>query len=175
MEVIFLCVLGLFIILTIAALAVSISNAKKLKKILRYTKRGKLDDTIEEYFNKVNKTAEEVNVSAKKLELIEKEFRNAFQKLGIVRFDMYPDLRGSYSFCIALLNRQNNGFIITSLYGRENSSTYIKIISDGKADVKLMNEEQEAVRRALNAGNETSRENENNGINEELEKDKGAE
>ena len=58
---------------------------------------------------------------------------------------------GNQSFVIALLDEENNGFVITSLFIKEGSRVYTKAIKAGKSDHVLSKEELEAVNKAINA------------------------
>jgi hypothetical protein len=71
------------------------------------------------------------------------------QRLGIVRFNPFSDTGGSQSFTLALLDGQDNGVVMTSLYARTGNRWYIKKVRTGKGvDVELSREEQDAIRSA---------------------------
>ena len=72
----------------------------------------------------------------------------AIQKVGLVRFNPFNDGGGNFSFSLALLDEHNTGVIITSMYGREQNRIYTKKIDYGKCDVKLTEEEEQAVEKA---------------------------
>lgn len=136
-------------VLLIISLSLSVSNHKKLKRIMMNSKNGDLADKIEEYYGKINMTAEEIRQAGEILDKLKEDCSRAFSRAGIVSFDAFGNQRGGYSFCLALLDQHNNGFVITSLYGNDSCNTYIKAIADGEASVQLMNEEKEAVEKAL--------------------------
>lgn len=71
------------------------------------------------------------------------------QKVGTVRFCAFPDMGSDLSFAIALLDAQNDGVVLSSLYGRNESRTYAKPIKAGKSTYQLSDEEKEAIARAL--------------------------
>jgi len=72
----------------------------------------------------------------------------AVQKVGLVRFNPFNDGGGNFSFSLALLDDHNTGIIITSMYGREQNRVYTKKIDQGKCEIKLTDEEQQAVSKA---------------------------
>jgi len=72
----------------------------------------------------------------------------SFQKIGVVRFNPFKDVGGDQSFSIALLDLNNNGFVITSLYSREGNRIYTKPINNGKSEYSLSGEEIEAIEKA---------------------------
>jgi len=71
------------------------------------------------------------------------------QRLGIVRFNPFSDTGGSQSFTVSLLDGQDNGVVMTSLYARTGNRWYIKNVRAGKGvGVELSKEEQEAIHMA---------------------------
>jgi hypothetical protein len=71
------------------------------------------------------------------------------QKIGLVRFNPFADTGGSQSFTVALLDNENSGVVMTSLYARMGNRWYIKIVEDGKGiGYELSKEETEAITKA---------------------------
>ncbi len=70
------------------------------------------------------------------------------QRVGIVRFNAFPDVGADLSFSIALLDGRDNGFVLTSLYGRSECRTYAKPIRGGQSSYTLTEEEKQALSRA---------------------------
>ena len=71
------------------------------------------------------------------------------QHVGMVRFDAFEDMGGHLSFAAALLDADGDGFILTSINGRQETRIYAKPIERGASRYHLSNEEQEAIRRAI--------------------------
>lgn len=67
------------------------------------------------------------------------------QRTGIVRFNAFPDTGSDLSFAIALLDAHHNGFVISSLYGRNESRIYAKPIKAGASTYALSEEEKKAL------------------------------
>jgi hypothetical protein len=82
------------------------------------------------------------------LEELNKKSRFSLQKVGVVRFNPFPEVGGNQSFSIALLDENNNGLVITSLFSREGNRVYGKPIKNGKSSYPLSNEEKEAIEEA---------------------------
>jgi hypothetical protein len=117
--------------------------------MIRFFKKTKKEpESLKEvldYFKKIEKNHEEI--SRELTELKAKNKKN-LQKLGIVRFNPFGEVGGDQSFSIALLDAENNGFVITSHYGREMNRLYAKPIKNGQSSYALSKEEQEAISRA---------------------------
>lgn len=71
------------------------------------------------------------------------------QKTSIVRFNAFPDTGSDLSFAVALLDANNNGFVLSSLYGRNESRIYAKPIQGGKSTYTLSEEEKNAIAKAM--------------------------
>lgn len=107
------------------------------------------------FFSKENKK-EEISPKdiIKRLEALEaevKKSRGSLKKIGMMRFNPFGEVGGNQSFCIAILNDNNDGFVITSHYGREANRVYAKPIKASQSDYLLSKEEKEAIEKAMNS------------------------
>lgn len=84
------------------------------------------------------------------LEKLKSESRRHFQKLGFVRYNPFSGVGSDQSFSLAVLDDDNNGFIITSLFSREGNRVYAKAIEKGNSTYQLSDEEKEALDKAIN-------------------------
>lgn len=80
-------------------------------------------------------------------ELVDQNRLN-LQKVGLVRFNPFADTGSNMSFSIALLNGKNNGIVISSLHGREDTRIYAKPVAAGESKHPLTEEEKQAIRQA---------------------------
>jgi hypothetical protein len=69
----------------------------------------------------------------------------SIQKVGVVRFNPFRDTGGDQSFCICLLDAQDKGLIISSLFTREGAKVFTKPIEAGQSKYPLTEEEKEAI------------------------------
>jgi hypothetical protein len=69
----------------------------------------------------------------------------------MVRYNPFNDTGGDQSFSLALLDLRDNGFVITSIHGREVDRIYAKQIDNGKSKHNLSAEEIEAIKEATGA------------------------
>lgn len=83
------------------------------------------------------------------IENIKKDQELPLQKIGLVRFNPFPGVGGDYSFALAIVNKNNDGVLITSFYNTEGSSIYTKLIKNGGVDHPLIEEEKNALEQAL--------------------------
>ena len=145
---------GTFNILALVMILVQGSKLSKLDKKCKDLARGvdnkNLEEIIHKYYEKVDQADIRVNQMNKKLEVMDERLLKCVQKVGMVRYNAFDDTGGDQSFSIALLDDQQNGFIITSIYGRNNSAMYGKPVKKGKASYALSAEEMQALDRAKN-------------------------
>ena len=68
--------------------------------------------------------------------------------MGVVRYNPFSDTGSDQSFSIALLDSDNNGMVITSLYSRDGNRVYAKPVKNNVSEYSLSNEEKEAIIKA---------------------------
>ncbi|KKT29028.1 MAG: hypothetical protein UW81_C0038G0002 [Candidatus Giovannonibacteria bacterium GW2011_GWC2_44_9] len=91
------------------------------------------------------KTTEELK---ERIVALETAIPKNIRKVGLVRYNPFSDAGGDQSFALALLNDQNDGIIISSLYGREVNRVYAKPIQNGASQYQLTEEEKNAIQNA---------------------------
>ena len=69
--------------------------------------------------------------------------------MGLVKYDAFRQMGGQLSFCLCLLDDNNNGFIINSVHSTEGCYSYTKEIKAGESILDLGAEEAEALTIAL--------------------------
>jgi hypothetical protein len=89
---------------------------------------------------------QELKLLDKNLENLVNENRNNYQKVGFVRYNPFDDSGGNISFALALLNDHDDGFVISSLHGREGTRVYAKAIKNTLSESKLTEEELKAIK-----------------------------
>jgi len=71
------------------------------------------------------------------------------QRIGLVRFNPFAETGGDQSFCLAILDGQGSGLVITSLHSRDTTRVYAKPVKRGKASgYELSAEEKRAIKNA---------------------------
>jgi hypothetical protein len=114
------------------------------------TDKGNIYDLLVSSINYSKSVEKQNNKIEKDLANIGTIIKNSFQKKGMVRYNPFKDTGGNQSFSLALLDLDNNGFILTSIHGREVNRVYAKNIEKGKSAHNLSAEEKEALTLAVN-------------------------
>jgi hypothetical protein len=78
----------------------------------------------------------------------EGQLASAIQKIGLVRYDADQELGGKVSFVLALLDENDDGVIITSVYRLEDNRVFVREVNAGRATRQLSEEEARALRMA---------------------------
>lgn len=147
--------IGIFaiILILIIMLAVQISKTGKLKKRLDKFVLGKDGKSLEKDIialyedNRFLKIS--VDKNKKDIRTLYKNMEKTFQKIGIVKYDAFSQMGGQLSFSLALLDENNDGFVLNSVHSTDGCYTYTKEIKGGVCNISLGEEEQEALSMAM--------------------------
>jgi hypothetical protein len=71
---------------------------------------------------------------------------------ALVRYDAYGEMSGRQSTSIALLDATRSGIVLSSIHHRDQARIYAKQVHEGRAELELSPEENEAIRLALSGG-----------------------
>ena len=113
-------------------------------------KDGKtLEESMKERFAEVEAILKYTKQNRLDIQKINKKLESTYQKLGIVKYDAFNEMGGKLSFALAMLDDNNNGWIINAMHSREGCYTYVKEIVKGESYVELAEEEAEALDRAI--------------------------
>ena len=74
--------------------------------------------------------------------------KGVIQRVGLVRYNAFPDVAGDQSYSLALLDLHGTGVILTTLHGRAEARTYAKNVIKGASNYPLLPEEQQAIYQA---------------------------
>ena len=113
-------------------------------------KDGKtLEDSFKERLAEVDTVVKVVKQNRQEIKEINRKLGHNFQKVGIVKYDAFNEMGGKLSFAIAMLDDNNNGWILNAMHSREGCYTYVKEILKGESFVELADEEAEALDKAI--------------------------
>lgn len=143
----------LVLLIVMIILIVQISKVKKLNRRLDKFLLGKdgksLEKDIIDLFEDNQLIKNNAERNKKDIRILYKNMESAYQKMGLVKYDAFSQMGGQLSFCLALLNENNNGFIINSVHSTEGCYSYTKEIKNGQSDISLGKEEAEAMAIAM--------------------------
>jgi len=154
MELYILAGIVIMAILFVIILVLCISNNRQLRELNDYAQDGDLANTLKLYYKKISDLRSQIHdltdtALIERISACEEKLNGAYTKLFIVNFDAFDDVTGKQSFALTLLNNDNSGFILTSLYGHNSSNTYIRYVINGATNVKLTEEEKLSLSKAI--------------------------
>lgn len=152
LEIVLMIITGSFIIMSIMFVMMMVSNRKLKKRYMLMMKdadKGSLEDMIRGYQRKIDETYVDAKLALEDLKLLSNQVNHCIQKVGVVRFKAFEDIGSDLSYSVALLDNKNDGVVITSIFGRNISTSYAKPISKGTSKYALSDEEIYAMNKAL--------------------------
>lgn len=145
-----LVLLLVFMIITIVLLVKINKLTKRCNKFMKGKSAKSLEDEIAALFDKQEEIDEILVENKKDIKILYKKFEKAFQKIGLVKYDAFNQMGGQLSYCVVLLDEEDNGFVINSVHGADGCYSYTKEIKNGKSSIELGVEEAKALDMALN-------------------------
>ena len=143
------------VILLICVFNLSLGLNRLNRKYTLFMK-GKDGQSLERLFKRkfdlIEKLVRSTDDNGEEIEKIWKVMDKSLNKYGIVKYDAFEDMGGKLSFVLAMLDKNNTGFLLNAIHSRENCFLYIKEIVNGESYVVLSEEEVEALRQAVNIG-----------------------
>lgn len=143
---------GVNFLLIVLLFFMNLANKAKIKKLKNKYYRfmnglsdGNIETVLEDCLDKVNGVAEKNKEIEYQINVIERNMYYCVQKVGVVRYNAFDNVGSDLSFSIALLDNNDDGLVLSSLYSRDSSSTYAKPVSGSKSKYALSAEEIKAI------------------------------
>ena len=122
---------------------------RRYKKITGGVEGINLEQMLSDNASQMKKVLTDVKLLDDEISGIKNLLERAITRVAVVRYDAFEDISSDLSFSIALLDDNNSGIIISTLNGRESSSTYAKKIENGvSTKYKLSKEEEQVLQEA---------------------------
>ena len=138
------------LIIAIISLCISIKIYKNYEKTMNKLGEGKdFAKMLESYVSQVDKLNKRDDQIIQVCNNINNELAHCIKKVGLYKYDAFGNTKNSLSFALALLDRENNGIVINSIYGQDNSNVYSKPVIKGTSKYNLSYEEKEAINNAI--------------------------
>lgn len=150
-EIIFGILVAFLILLALYLISeIRISKIKnKYNELVRGMDGVNIEELLIQNGYRVEELRNDFSDLYKKVDNLNTKLTFAIQKVGFIRYNAFADMGSELSFSIAFLDNFLNGFVLTSIYGREQSTCYAKPIKNGKSIYPLSAEEIQAIDRAI--------------------------
>ena len=125
---------------------------KRYKKMMANSEGTSIEQMLAAHTSTVNEVAEEHKKIRNRISTLEELIRSSLARVAVVHFDAFEKTGQGLSYCVAILDRNNNGVVFSSICGQEAERSYVKPIEDGRVSpsYKLTREEEQALRQAMN-------------------------
>ena len=155
--IIIIFVLGVLLIVLIYMIKISMKMSRFMKKYKMF-KRGmdgaSLERAVAARFNQMDILEENSRKHMEEIRKIKEVQNITLNKVAIVKYYAFKVMGGKLSFALAMLDKENNGFVMNAIHSSDGCYTYVKEIVKGESYVVLGEEEKEALRQAVNSHNE---------------------
>ncbi|HTC86555.1 MAG TPA: DUF4446 family protein [Candidatus Acidoferrum sp.] len=142
-------VLGALLILALLVVFLLARRVARVERRLVSLTRGEdgrsLEALLEAHLDKVLSLGRDVDALKVRTAILEVAGRRAFQRVGLVRYNPFEETGGNQSFALALLDADEDGFVISSLHARAMTRVYAKALTAGRSEGALSEEEAEAL------------------------------
>lgn len=155
--IIVIVMMGIMVFVLLYMVRISMKMTRFLKRyriFMRGRDAASLEKAFAQKFLEIDKLVEMTSVQANEIRRIKETLSRTANKIGIVKYDAFPDVGGRLSFALAMLDESDSGFVLNAIHGREGCYTYVKEIVKGESYVVLGQEEKEALRQAVNYFND---------------------
>ncbi len=122
-----------------------LSFKKRFKGLMRNAQGENIEQLLKEHLLAVKAHQELAEQNRARMSVLEEHLRQCVQYVGIKRFNAFEEQGSRLSYSIAFLDDYLDGIILTSIYGRHESTTYAKQIRHGQAEQHLSVEEMDAL------------------------------
>lgn len=141
-------IVAVLIVLILILLALLLSTKSKLavlQKKYDFFTQGKdvnIDTVLTETLSDLALTKKELAELSDKHDKLRQQVRGCLQTVKLERYDAFDAMGGEMSYSILLADENNDGVILTSIYGRDESRCYAKDLKNGKSKYVLADEEK---------------------------------
>ena len=137
------------LLLLVITMKLDISNMQqRYKRMMAGSSGESLEDLFTRSTDEISRFSSEQKDVVKNVQRMDELLSKAITRVAVVKFDAFPDTTSDMSYCVALLDDNNSGVIISAINGREESRSYAKPIENGSSEYKLTKEEEQALREA---------------------------
>lgn len=106
-------------------------------------------DSHQQALRRIARIETKIEAAEPRLLDVEQSALTSVQKVAFQRFNPFQDTGGDNSFVLALLDKENSGVVLSSLYTREGVRVYGKRVEQGSSRHPLSEEEKKVLAEAL--------------------------
>jgi hypothetical protein len=142
-------VAGLVAVVALILALIALFSGSALRRRFRRWKSihssADLEAVYEQTLNEVRRLRAEMDRVLEENRLLKEAVANKISTARLVRFNAFDDVGSDLSFSLALLDDEQNGVVLSSIYGRDESRVYAKPVRAGESTYPLTEEERMAI------------------------------
>ncbi len=119
-----------------------------------FNKKENKIENLEDLTKRIEELELKIDKLFLEMEEMKKESESHIQKAKLIRYNPFDEMGGDQSFTLALLNKDNSGIIVTSIFNQEKSRVFGKEIIKGKSNYQLSAEEANIIDEIKRYGND---------------------
>ena len=152
LEVISLIVMIISILISLICLKYTFQTKKRYEKVAMKLGNGTdISEILKDYIKKVNQLDVKDDQIIEYCNKLNNDSFKYIEKIGLVNYNSFEDTRNKLSFTLALLNKDNSGIVLNSIYTKDGGSNiYAKEVVKGTSKSNLSSEEEQAINKAMN-------------------------
>ncbi|SHI11055.1 Protein of unknown function [Clostridium collagenovorans DSM 3089] len=153
-ELLSLALVGAVILLLLLNLILIIKTSKlkkQYKAMVKGNSKKSIESSITQYYEKIDNFEEKFEGFYNDFNQLNSRIEKSIQKVAVTRFKAFEDIGSDLSYSIALLDSNDDGVILTGIFGRNESTTYAKPIDKGISRYELSQEEKQVLEQARNS------------------------
>jgi hypothetical protein len=124
----------------------------RYRKLMRGTSGKNLEELLLSELDSIEKANKNSQEALDRCAEMREKVKECVQRVAIMRYKAFEDVGSDLSFSVAILDENNDGVMLTGIYGRQESTTYAKPIDKGISRYDLSEEEIYVLNEATNKG-----------------------
>ena len=123
----------------------------RYKKMMGGSEGTSIEQMLAAHTTEVNEVVKKYKSLQGQVDNLEDLVHSSLARVAVIHFDAFEKTGQGLSWCVAVLDRNNNGVIFSSICGQETERSYVKPIEEGRVSTnyKLTREEEQALRQAM--------------------------
>ncbi len=142
-------IIAAFFVLAILALAVLVIDLRMKWSRMFGGKTKIRQDVALQALSRIALAEDRLKNLESRTEILDRVSRLSIHKVSFLRYNPFQDTGGDQSFSLCMLDKANNGVVISSLYARDGVRVYGKAIEVGKPKQQLSEEEEKVLEEAI--------------------------
>jgi hypothetical protein len=118
---------------------------RRYQQMMKGIDSGNLEAALLKHLDAVKQAGDKAASLETECRRLDARLQSCVQKMGVVRFNAFEGTGSDLSFAIALLDAHNNGVVLSSIFGRNESRIYAKPVENGQSSYFLTDEEKQAL------------------------------